>query len=203
MVGPALVGAPEAPDGFALEVALALKNLGIQELLRPGAQGPAQPGPDRHGETGLRPFNQRRRHMAIQQLTQGPLAGTGATAGADLHGQGQTPGHGGHAVIKEGGAGFQAGGHCCAVYLHEDVGGEVGADIGEHQLLRAGRSRGQGSLQSIRRQAIGGSGRQPVGLQEGGGIGPEAGEGCVQLPEGAAGADGGGELAALVARQTT
>ena len=74
MVGAGEVGAPEALDRRALQVALALQQSRIEQVFGPGAQGAAQPGTDRHGKADLGALYQRRGHVAVQQLAQGPLA---------------------------------------------------------------------------------------------------------------------------------
>ena len=47
---------------------------GRQELIRPGAQRPAQPVVDGHGEAHLRPLDHLARQVAVQHLAQDPLA---------------------------------------------------------------------------------------------------------------------------------
>ena len=136
------------------------QQLGIQQVVGPAAQGAAQPGAKRYGEACLGSLDQLGWHMAIEQLAQGPLAASTALAGADLHGQRETPGDGGHTVVEEGSAGFQAHRHGGSIELHQDVGWEVGAGIGEHQLLGGSGGSGQGRPWAISSRC------QPLRLQQ-------------------------------------
>src|SRR3984957_10345311 len=90
---------PQRLDGLRGEEALVGKTFGVEKLLGPR--------PQRYAEAHLGPLSQLRWHVALEELTQDPLA----LAGADLHVERQPPRQLGHRRGGEGPPRLEAGRH--------------------------------------------------------------------------------------------
>src|SRR5439155_702242 len=128
----ALFGAPVVSGTYAGD-AIVIPMAGVDPPPAIGRPGPPpqrtpEPGGERDPESLLASFDEAPRDIAIQHLSQDPLA----LAVSDLAGQRQPPRELDDAMIEQGNARFQAHPHARTVHLDQDVIREIRDEVEVH-----------------------------------------------------------------------